>query len=162
MVNDFNPRERSKRSQQPRNLDRMQPIRKSVYHRIGGPGRLFRPLRKNDRGSLSYFFIFIFLAAILLTLFVIANPLMIEIETEFFSVGSDLIEDARSKVDTESDKADDLRSALDAAIASEEDNVKNLQGFFQYAWVIIIVVVTLVIYMIGRANMQRQSGSGLI
>lgn len=118
---------------------------------------MFKPrkFRKEIYGSLSFFFIFIYLSVILLTLFAVAIPMMININTEFFEAGQDIIDMANDDfVIGDSEVAQAVADSMSDASDSTANQIVILSGFFQYSWVIIIVVVTLVIYIIARSTVE--------
>jgi len=122
-----------------------------------------RSLKKQNDGSLSYFFVFVFLATVLLTVFAIAIPLLININTEFYNAGQDIIDQANSDlVIGDSEVAEAVSDVLTDASDSTADQITILAGLFQYSWLIIISVICLVIYIIARSTVEVNVRSGLV
>jgi len=111
---------------------------------------------KDERGSFAYFIAFVFLAITLVFLFGVGIPLLININTEFYAAGEDIInmsgnttsqiQDANARATFESTQA--------ALLNSTEDQVDVLATFFQYGWLIIIVVIVLILFMAARQQVE--------
>jgi hypothetical protein len=120
-----------------------------------------RTLKRNDKGSLSYAIIFVFLAIGMVTLFAVANPLLINISSEFFSVGDDLLLDAQEGLEgIGTEGALETAEVIENARAAE--NAEILNSFFQYFWIIIIAVVAFVIFITARSYSQGQQQGGIV
>jgi len=125
--------------------------------------RSFREFRRDRHGSLSYFFIFIYLAIILLTLFAIAIPMLINVNSHFYNAGQDIIDMANDQfVIGDSEVAAAVAESMGDASDSTADQIMILSGFFQYSWIIIVGVITFVIYIIARSTVELNARSGLV
>jgi len=123
----------------------------------------FRKFKKDDHGSLSFFFVFILLVFTLITLFAIATPMLITINAEFYAAGQDMIDQASVLMDIEDDDvASAVADTLDDASQSTADQISILAALYQYSWIIIITVIALVIYIIARSTVEVNMRSGIV
>lgn len=110
----------------------------------------------NQRGSVSFFVVFVFLAFILLVLFALFIPLMIDFNTEIYAGAEMILDDANASAAEIQDA--DIRAQLQGSIGASQDSIITqtdvLSTFFQYGYIIIILVIVLVIYMIARQTVE--------
>lgn len=119
-----------------------------------------RSLEKNNNGALAYFIVFILIVFTLITLFAIASPMLINFNVEFFGAGEDILDSAEDSIDSISDSEmkTQIQDSLGDAQESTANQISILASFYQYAWIFIIIVVTFVIFMIARSNVEVSSG----
>jgi hypothetical protein len=115
-----------------------------------------RKLKKNKKASISYFMVFIYLMFILLTLFALFIPIGIDLNVAFFGAGDDILADSENRLNEidDSDVKTGIQNNLDAAQESTGNQIDILSSFFQYGWILIVVIVTFVIFVIARSNIE--------
>ena len=115
-----------------------------------------RKFLKNKEGNISFFFAFVFIGIILLFLFAVANPLLINISSSFYQAGEDILEESGGVIDTISDASvrAELNGMVDAAQESTTDNIEVLTFFYQYGWIFVIVITCFVIFVIARKQVE--------
>lgn len=113
-------------------------------------------LLKDERGSFAYFIAFMFLAITLVFLFGIGIPLLININTEFYAAGEDILNMSVNKTSQiqDANARAVFENAQSSMQASVQDQVSILSVFFQYGWLIIIVVIVLVLFMASRQQVE--------
>lgn len=112
----------------------------------------------NERGSFSYFFIFVIAAIILVFFFALIVPLMVTWNTTLYEASEGMLEDSLAVAGDINDPGVSaaFTSSITAASDSLEDQVDILSVFFRYSWLIIIFIAALVIFLFAR--MQVESG----
>lgn len=111
----------------------------------------------NQKGSLSYVMAFFMLSLSLIILFALIIPMIMAINTQMFEVaGNQILPDAEAAAANIQDA--NVRAAMQASISSaigaSTDNIDILSGFFQYAWLIIIFVIVVVMFILARRNVE--------
>jgi len=115
-----------------------------------------RSLRKNNNAALAYFMVFVFAAFTLITLFALFSPMMIDMNTAFYEAGENILDGAVDKIQNIQDE--DVKTAINESVENAKDSTADqiaiLAGFFQYAWIFIIIVVVFVIFIVARSNVE--------
>ena len=110
----------------------------------------------NQRGVFSYWLVFIVLAIILLALFAFTIPLLQTIDAEFYKAAGPLMDKQQLVIDGISDA--NVKASMQANLDSQRQSIPNqievLSVFFQYGWLIIILVVVAVIFLLSRRNVE--------
>ena len=113
-------------------------------------------LMKDERGSFSYFMVFIMLAVILVFLFAIGIPMLTQINSEFYKAGEPMLDTAyeNALLVEDADVQAAMLSNIDGQRQSIPDQVEVLSIFFQYGWLIIILVIVMVLFMSSRRSIE--------
>lgn len=111
---------------------------------------------KDQRGSFSYWFIFIILAIILMALFAVTIPLLQTIDSEFYKAAGPLIDKQEANLANVTDA--NIRAAMQDNITSQRNSIPHqievLSIFFQYGWIIILVIIVVVLFLLARRNVE--------
>lgn len=124
----------------------------------------WRKFRKNDNAVLGYFIAFIFSAVMLVFLFSFAIPFLINFTTDMYEAGDHIIELAEGNIENIRDETvkqrilDNLQRMQD----STEETIDYLGFFYQYSWILIILVVTLTIFMLARKVVETKGMQGVV
>lgn len=112
----------------------------------------------NKKGSTSFFMIFVFLAVILLILFALVVPLIQYVNLNLYAAGEGILADAN--VVAAGIENDAIRAEMVDAIGAESSviptSVQALSVFFQYGWIIIIIMVMLVMFIYTRQSVEYE------
>lgn len=112
----------------------------------------------NSRGSVSYFFVFVILSVVLVTLFAFAIPLLQAIDTAFYEAGEDILLDANETASNIQN--DNIRESIQANFQAQTESIPTqidiLSTFHQYGWIIIILAIVLVIFLITRQTVELE------
>lgn len=114
----------------------------------------------NEKGQLSFFIIFIILVFTILVTFVFFAPLLIDFNTRIYASANDILADANvvaSQIDDPATQAQ-FQSAISSSANSIPEQTEILSFFFQYAWIILVVAVTMAIYLYTRRSVETQGG----
>jgi len=113
-------------------------------------------LLNDERGSFSYFMVFVLLAVMLVFLFAIGIPLLMAVNSEFYAAGEPLLDRATASAN-EVENAEvqaAMLSNIEAQRQSIPDQMEVLGVFFQYGWLIIIVVIVMILFMASRKTIE--------
>lgn len=121
-----------------------------------------RRRKKNKRGQAGLYVAFIFVAFIIVTLAAIFAPIGVEFTIQLYAAGEEIWLDAQEDI-TQINNAD-IRNALNdtisAARAATTTNVEVLGAFFQYGWILVLVLSGLVVYLLTRRLVEVGGGGG--
>ena len=120
-----------------------------------------RRFKKNNRGVLSFFLVFMLLATMLVFLFAVGIPFSIAFTAEMYGASEDIIAGAQDQIGEIADVEvrDRLDSTLGDALASTEDTINILSFFYQYSWVWIMLIITFIIFISARKVVEtNQAG----
>ncbi len=121
---------------------------------------MLKKKRNMRKGVIAYFFIFIFLSVVVVMLFAFTIPLLIDINTHFYTAGERALDDAVSwseKINDTDIKAQ-IQDTLASSKASIPDQIEILGFFHRYGWLILIVAVLFVIFMQTRVTVETATG----
>lgn len=110
----------------------------------------------NVKGSFSYFLVFVVLATMLVFLFAIGIPLLTLINTELYEAGEPMLDTAYSNAQLvqDADVKNAMLSNIDAQRNSIPDQIDVLSVFFQYGWLIIVVIIVLILFIASRRSIE--------
>ena len=114
----------------------------------------------DERGSISYFFVFVLLVIILTFLFGVAIPFLQVYTVDIQGVTSDLI------IQAEEDALDiqdvNARQAVLDSLGTQETALADSQviygSFIQYSVFIIIIIIALILFMASRRDVEQGIG----
>jgi predicted PurR-regulated permease PerM len=112
----------------------------------------------NQKGSTSFFLIFVYLSVLTLVLFALVIPFMQQMNTELFEAGSRILDDANktaAEITNPQLKAQ-LQESYDAQVQGMGTQIDILGTFYNYGWIIIILIVVLVLFMISRQTVELE------
>ena len=109
-----------------------------------------------ERGQFSYAIVFIMIFILLLITFVIVIPFLNTYTVSFYAGMEPAVTQATALAGTIQDA--NVRTAFQGALQSQTDtvttNVQILSALATYAGIIILIIVLLVLYLMGRRNVQ--------
>jgi len=115
-----------------------------------------KELRKDSKGSVSFSLVFLYLAVILLALFAVFVPFLQTLNLELYDAGEDILE--RGKEATAKINDANVRAQFDASLDAQTDSiitqVEILSLFFQYGWIIIMLIIVLVLFIATRKTIE--------
>lgn len=112
--------------------------------------------KKKKKGVVAYFMVFVFMAIILVFLFGFAIPMLMDMQVGLYAGGEIALDDAYNWLDKINDTTvkTQIQNTLDSSKNSIPDQNEVLGFFFQYSWIIIIVVVLFVVFMFTRTTVE--------
>ena len=119
-----------------------------------------RTLHSNEKGSISYWFVFVILVIMLTFLFGISIPFLQLFTVEVQGASSNLIEQARVSAldiqDTNSRQA--VLDSLSAQEAGMSEQQEIYGAFIQYSSILIIVIIVFILFMASRRDVEQNIG----
>ena len=112
-------------------------------------------------GVAGIFIAFIFISIVLIFLFAVGIPFLMAWNTQMYAAGEQIMSDSsiQSAIDSISDatmKAE-IEGIFTVAKSSTADNVSILGFFYQYGWIIIIIITCLMLFMKTRVLVETQT-----
>ena len=115
----------------------------------------------DQRGSISYWFVFVILVIMLTFLFGISIPFLQLFTVDVQGVTSDLIVNARDSAANIQDA--NARAAVLSSLAAQEAGMSEQQeiygAFIQYSSIIIIVIIAFILFMASRRDVEQNVSS---
>lgn len=115
-------------------------------------------INTRKKGVIALFFAFVIVSIIMIVLFAFAIPLILATNIGLYGAGDDIMD----KIDLGTINDAGIRTAINDSLttarASTADNVSILSSFFQYSWLIIIVILGLIMFLYSRRIIETQVG----
>lgn len=119
-----------------------------------------RTLRSDERGSISYWFVFVILVIMLTFLFGISIPFLQLFTVDVQGASSELIEHARINAQDIQDvnARQAVIDSLDAQTAGLSEQQEIYGAFIQYSSILIIVIIAFILFMASRRDVEQNIG----
>lgn len=117
----------------------------------------------NKRGTITIYLSLVFVMLIIIVLTAIVAPLGVQMSTEFYRAGEDILAEANASIQA-IDSAQVRTAVNDAntqAMAAEENNILVATNLYQYSWVAVLVLTALIAFIFTRRIVEVGSG-GLV
>jgi len=115
-----------------------------------------KELKKDSAGSVSFSVGFFYLSIITLVLFAVFVPFLQTMDIALYEAGEDILE--RGKGYTSEINDANVRVQFDASLDAQTDSivtqVEILSVFFQYGWILIILIIVLVLFIATRKSIE--------
>ena len=106
---------------------------------------------KNRKGVVGMFIVFVLFAILLLFLFGLAIPFLIQLNSGLYEGGKLALEQVNK-----SQLPEDISNSLQDAEDSIPSQINILSFFLQYSWFIILIVLMLIIYLRSRTMVETE------
>lgn len=120
----------------------------------------FGSLHDDQRGSISYWFVFVILVIMLTFLFGVSIPFLQVFTVDVQGVTSDLIDKAEVNAQGISDV--NARTAVINSLAAQKAGLSEQQeiygAFIQYSSILIIVIIAFILFMASRRDVEQNIG----
>ena len=123
-----------------------------------------RKLRDNDTAALGYFLILVFSVSMLVFLFSFAIPFLTDFTTDMYIAGDSITQRTEDKIAEISNATirQNIQDALDNMQSSTAENIQNLGFFYQYSWILIVLIVTFSLFILARKVVETKGYSGVV
>jgi hypothetical protein len=115
---------------------------------------------KDERGSISYWFVFIILVIMLTFLFGVSIPFLQLFTVDVQGVSSDLI--AHARINAADIQDVNARQAVLDSLTAQEAGMSEQQeiygAFIQYSSILIIVIIAFILFMASRRDVEQNIG----
>ena len=120
----------------------------------------------NNKGSVTIY-IAVFIASVIIVVFAsVLAPAGVLLTTEFYVAGEDILLMANESIQNINDATvrGSIQNATEAALDAGEMNIEALTDFYQYSWIIVLIMVGFIGFLFTRSMVERQSlgGGGFI
>ena len=114
-------------------------------------------LRTNQKGSISYWFVFVILVIMLTFLFGVTIPFLQTFTVDIQGVTDDLLIKATENAQNINDT--NARAAVLASLQAQQNGLAEQQiiygSFIQYSTIIIIVIIAFILFMASRRDVEQ-------
>lgn len=113
--------------------------------------------RFNQKGVISFALLYLLVLVIFLILFAFIVPFSINFNTQLMSGADTMLEQANADVNsiTDANIRSELQTSIDNATDTVTDNTDNLSTYFQFAWILVPVIVALIMFIVTRTSVER-------
>lgn len=112
------------------------------------------------KGVMALFVVFIIVSVVLLLMFAFATPLLMTITTDLYAAGDDVLSLANLEGIDDTEIRASVNNSISTAKQATADNVSILSAFYQYSWLIIVVISSLIIYLFSRKLIETSVSAG--
>lgn len=122
-------------------------------------------LFKQKKGTVTLFIVFFFIAVIIILIAAVVAPLGAEFSTEMFLAGQGILNDTKADhIDAIADPAikTELNDSFNAAISSAEGNIQFSTDIFKYAWVIVLILCGIIMFLFSRRIVEYGGSFGFV
>lgn len=121
-----------------------------------------RSLKDNDTAALGYFLVLVFSVSMLVFLFSFAIPFLTDFTTDMYIAGDDITQRTEEKISEISNTTirQNIQDALDNMQSATAENIQNLGFFYQYSWILIVLIVTFTLFILARKVVETKGYYG--
>jgi predicted PurR-regulated permease PerM len=121
-------------------------------------------IRKNRKGNLTLAFVFLASSVILIILAGLFSPMLVSFSTIITQSGEDILIDSQPSIENIQNEEirNQINQSLTGAIQSSADNISILSAFYQYAWIIILIVSAIIIFLFARLLVETGGRGGIV
>lgn len=104
--------------------------------------------------------IVVFIAGVFVLLFIfgVATPMLIQVNSYFYQAGEDMLQDVDLSNIHDSQAKYNISNSLNQSLASIPQQIDILSLAFQYSWLIILLVLFLGMFMYSRTLVEENRG----
>lgn len=115
---------------------------------------------RNERGSISYWFIFVLLVIMLSFLFGVSIPFLQTYTVSIHGATDDLIDKAYNAAENINDvnARIAIQSSLTAQTSALSEQQEIYSTFIQYSTIIIIIIIAFILFMASRRDVEQGLG----
>ncbi len=111
----------------------------------------------NQKGVISFAVIYLLVIILILFLFLFIVPFSITFNTKLMAGASTMLESAHQDVNNVEDV--NVRASLNNSLTDATDTItestENLSIYFQFAWVRVPIIITMIFFVFTRTNVER-------
>jgi len=106
----------------------------------------------SKKGSITLYLVFIIFAVIIITLSAVVAPFLVQINTEFYKAGADILKQSNASIQSITDAATkaEIQDTIDTALQAESYNIQVNATLYKYGWVLVIGLTAIIIFMFTR------------
>lgn len=119
---------------------------------------------KNKKATVTIYITGMIAAMVILIIAAVMSPLGVLFNVEMFKAGEKIMNQSQESLNDIQDAT--IRNQINASITSAKnaqvENITVLSDFFQYAWVIVIGLTGLILFLFSRRIVETTGGSGFV
>jgi len=119
---------------------------------------------KGRKSSITMYFIYIILVTGILFVAAVAAPMGIRFASVLYVHGEKQIIEANktiSQIQNETVR-NSIQGIFGSAVQSQQNNIEVYTAMYQYGWIIVIVLTSLILFLLTRIRVEVGSGQGLL
>lgn len=120
---------------------------------------------KDKKGQVVLYFVFIIASFIIVLISAFFAPLGVRFNTAMYQAGEKIILQANDSIsDIQNDTArQQIQTILAGGLSATENNISVNNALYQYGWIFILIIVTLILFLYSRALVEVGGrGGGLV
>lgn len=115
---------------------------------------------RDKKAQLGILFAFVVVMVILIVILALIVPIGVELNTRFFTAGEQILataNDSMANIQNATIRAA-VQNSTAAAMSAAQTNIEVGNDMFRYAWVIMLVVTSLIVFMLTRQRAEYGQG----
>lgn len=112
------------------------------------------------KANVVLYFTFLIVAVVIVMITAMIAPLGARISSAFFVEGENLLRESNATISNIQDTnvKNTLTRSMDEAISAGEMNIQVATDLFQYAWVFLLILTTVIVFLASRAIVETNRG----
>ena len=125
---------------------------------------MLRQKKENKKGNVTLYLTFFIVAIIILLVTAVTAPVGVLLNTKFYAAGEDILLKANNSISDINDAnvRTQIYDMIDNSFDAQENNIEVNNALFQYAWVPMVILTMLIIFLSSRALVETRQGGGFI
>lgn len=113
-------------------------------------------MKKNKKGQISLYIVFIFAALTLITIATVFAAMGTLFNTKMYLAGQDILNRSAEDIGNINDVTirNKINDSTHDALDSVSDNVEVTNSIFQYSWIIILVLLGIIVLIYSRRSVE--------
>lgn len=121
-------------------------------------------LKHGKKATVTIYIVFFILAIIIIMISAILAPIAVDMNSRFYLAGQDILDTANDSVQSINDatiKAS-VTDSIDSAFDAGQNNIEINADIFRYAWLMVLGVTALTLFLISRQIVEVSGPGGFV
>jgi predicted PurR-regulated permease PerM len=116
--------------------------------------------KKKKKAQITIYFVFIIAAFIIILIGAVVAPMGVRFSTEMYKAGEMILSDANESVQGIEDTTvrDQITAVISSGMKAQQNNIEVSSSLYQYSWVFVLVLVSLVAFLYTRRMVEYGYG----
>lgn len=116
--------------------------------------------KKNKKGVIAIYLVFIGLALLVILIASVVAPFGVLLNTKLYAAGEDILQQSEAALSGINNTAvrNQINASIQEALGDAQTNIDINSDIFQYGWVIVVILVTLVVFLFTRKTIEVSGG----
>lgn len=122
------------------------------------------PNKVNKKATVTIYIVFFILAIIIIMISAIMAPIAVDINSRFYLAGQDILRTSNDSIQDINDATvrASVTDSINSAFNGAQNNIEINADLFRYAWLMVIGVTALTLFLIGRQIVEYSIGGGFV